>query len=546
MSSIHSQHLYDQNSSGMYFPPSNAVTMVNSDPPYLDFNQNLPNPNLATASSYNIGSTEIENDGKTPLHRATINKSLEEIKSLLFAGAAVNVADHSGNDPLHYAAIAGLLEPIKMLLRFGADVNSRGQLGRSPLHLAILNKPAVEAFLQDGATVSCQDDKGDTPLHLALSVSTFDEGYGNTVIDTLIRAGSNLNIANNAGITPFHKLLDQNYDANRCLRYIIPFLNSGASITHNLPGGRSPFNQFLVKSDRTRQSRPWDTDYILHGEIITTFLQKGADPLTRLPNGENLAIDYFKYTYLNVYQYTSYNLAEQLCNTADVGPIAADGNSILHELCLRCRITSRRRSLRSLKPLDKLIRILLKRGADPNLRNQEGQSPFLLLLTGTHNTVAIVLKATNIMLAYGADSTLPDYEGNIPLYEAAKTLTSEGLEAMLSADAKRRISGTQVNECEPHSWVLAWEQALKAADWTQAKNFLEQGYSCLPQDASKVKSSAFKILAETYVEMTKTMFQGEDLMMEKRRCQVATILRDCRKIEVAIEPKLLDYLLDLC
>jgi hypothetical protein len=139
------------------------------------------------------------------------------------------------------------------------------------------------------------------------------------------------------------------------------------------------------------------------------------------------------------------------------------------------------------------------------------------------------------MLAHGADSTLPGFEGNIPIYEAAKTITSEQLKAMLRADAKRRISGTQLNECETDSWIFAWEQALKAVEWTQAKTFLDQGDSRLPQNiGEKLRCSAFAILAEKHVEMTETMFQGDDLMMEKRRDQVTTILRDRRKKEIAI------------
>jgi hypothetical protein len=70
--------------------------------------------------------------------------------------------------------------------------------------------------------------------------------------------------------------------------------------------------------------------------------------------------------------------------------------------------------------------------------------------------------------------------------------------------------------------------ALQTDDWAWAKFFLNLGETCLPQSMDKTKRcSPFTFLAEKHVEMTKTVFQEDDLWKQKRRHRVAAILRDC-------------------
>ena len=43
-------------------------------------------------------------DGKTALHRASVQGHLEVVQALLEAGAEIDVTDKGGNTPLHYSA----------------------------------------------------------------------------------------------------------------------------------------------------------------------------------------------------------------------------------------------------------------------------------------------------------------------------------------------------------------------------------------------------------------------------------------------------------
>jgi len=359
------------------------------------------------------------------------------------------------------------------------------------------------------------------------------------VIHTLVRARSNLNLANNYGLTPFHKLLENNYNT-LCFAYIALFVNSGASISRNLPNGKKPFSQFLEKSNWLwAYKRPRDPTSFAANGAFKGFINQGANPLTRLPNGETLVMGYIKKCLLE--RRTDESLAEFLCSTVDVGLTSDDGTSILHEFCLLdCSDTEATNH-------DIYISLLLKRGADPNLQNRKDQSPFLLLFMGTKSKVPTILKAMSEMLAHGADSTLRDHEGNMPICEAARILTSEQLKDLLRQVAKRVVSETQVENRQKDSWAVSCGHAFKAVDWALARNFLDWWDNYLPQDVNKtIKCVAFAMLAEKHVKMAEKLFEGNDPWKEKRRNRVASILRDCRERDVVIEMALLDYLLKLC
>ncbi len=65
--------------------------------------------------------------GKTPLHRAVLNKpvDIEGLQTLIQAGADLESKDQIGKTPLFYAVENGNLEAIRTLLDAGADVDIR-------------------------------------------------------------------------------------------------------------------------------------------------------------------------------------------------------------------------------------------------------------------------------------------------------------------------------------------------------------------------------------------------------------------------------------
>lgn len=114
-----------------------------------------------------------DHHGKTSLHRACIDGSIETVKELLIAGANTNATDTLEWTPLHCAAKYGHLEITKLLIDHGADINSLGNQGSTVLHTACQNghEEIVQYLVSSGANVHATDENDQTPYQVSDSVS---------------------------------------------------------------------------------------------------------------------------------------------------------------------------------------------------------------------------------------------------------------------------------------------------------------------------------------------------------------------------------------
>ncbi len=116
-------------------------------------------------------STAFAPDGFTALHLAAFFGKAESARSLLDAGADVNV--YSRNDfnvqALHSAAAGRHLEVCRILVAGGADVNASQLSGYTPLHEAAQHGDIelVELFLSAAADTAARMDNGQTPAETA-------------------------------------------------------------------------------------------------------------------------------------------------------------------------------------------------------------------------------------------------------------------------------------------------------------------------------------------------------------------------------------------
>jgi ankyrin repeat protein len=104
--------------------------------------------------------------GLTPLYFASLNGSAPIIQRLLDAGADPNTADPGGETALMTATRTGAVAAMKVLLDRGAQVDARDpEFQQTALMIAVRedHAPAVELLLKSGATVDAQTRKGPTP-----------------------------------------------------------------------------------------------------------------------------------------------------------------------------------------------------------------------------------------------------------------------------------------------------------------------------------------------------------------------------------------------
>ena len=93
---------------------------------------------------------------------------------LIEAGGEVNLQDENGWTPLHRASAHGEVEIIHMLIEAGGEVNLQttgqtGQTGQTPLHVASKNGhvEAITALLAAGSDKTIENKYGRTPHDVA-------------------------------------------------------------------------------------------------------------------------------------------------------------------------------------------------------------------------------------------------------------------------------------------------------------------------------------------------------------------------------------------
>jgi ankyrin repeat protein len=88
----------------------------------------------------------------------------------------VNQHGAFGNTPLHIASMRGALNEIETLLAAGAKADAEGEMGDRPLHNAAMrgHGPVVKRLLEAGASPEVKDDHGFTPRSLAVSLGHHD------------------------------------------------------------------------------------------------------------------------------------------------------------------------------------------------------------------------------------------------------------------------------------------------------------------------------------------------------------------------------------
>ncbi|MGP0070603.1 MAG: ankyrin repeat domain-containing protein [Bryobacteraceae bacterium] len=339
-------------------------------------------------------------DGTTALHWAVRHDDLATAKALIKAGADVKAANRYGVTPIALAAMNGNAAMIRQLLDAGVDPNSANPGGETALMTAARTGKvdAVKLLLDRGANVNAKDAVHEqTALMWAVLENHAD------VVQLLLARGADINAHSKVTITPGEYVPARAAAAsgNGIIRQrALPTPNGGMTpLLFAIRDGNVEMMRLLL--DRgARIDEPSGNHTtplliaLLNGQvgIATELVNKGADV--------NAADDYHRAALFAAIDLRNFNHDKY-------GDLPTDGRD----------------------PLD-LIKALLKKGADPNLKtdtvpvhglmqfdaswvNFDGETPFVrAALSGDVEVMRLLLES-------GADPNIATTQGSTALMAAA-------------------------------------------------------------------------------------------------------------------------------
>ena len=348
-------------------------------------------------------------NGRTPLQMSVDPDWFERedmaavVSVLLGHGADVNFPGRDLSTPLHHAAKWENFEMVHLFLESGAEVDSRGDIGRTPLHHATTctNFEIVQLLLESGAEVDSRDDRGRTSLHMV----QIEEEEARNITRLLLERGANVNAQDEDGST---LLLEAAYSCSIDISQIL--LEHGAEPNAKNHDGQAPLSRLFAHDERmlNDNSDPRSLAQLLlrHGANVNNQDKDNTTPL-------HLAM-----------KARSYDLAQILLeHDSEPNMANKDGNTaLLLALKPKPKPEPEPDSYSFLHPLDKdakqdaevlaanCVRLLLEHGSDVNAMGKDNTTPVLLAIERKMYDV------TRMLLARGAEPNVKNYYSSTPLH----------------------------------------------------------------------------------------------------------------------------------
>jgi ankyrin repeat protein len=342
---------------------------------------------LLGATVININAQKF--DGATALYLAAVNGNYDIVKVLIDKGANVNVGDNNYRTPLMVAAKKDHLKTVQALLGAPSiDINATDDDGATALYLAALNgnDDVVKALINQGANVNVADHKGWTPL-----MSATKKGHLTTVQALLGAPRININAQKSDGVTALYlAALNGHYDLVKAL------IDQGGDVSIGANDGWTPLMLAAEKGHLTTvqallgapdididaQKLDGATALIVaaangKNDLVKALIDKGGDVNIRAHDGWPPLIFAAEKGHLTTVQ------ALLSAPDIDIDAQISNGVTALY--------------LAALNGKDEFVKALINKGANVNVRTNDGWTPLVSAAEKGHlTTVQALLGAPDI------------------------------------------------------------------------------------------------------------------------------------------------------
>ena len=391
------------------------------------------------AAHADVNTPEV--DGTTPLHWAVHRDDTDLVERLIRSGARAEVRNNYGVTPLAEAAVVGNTAVLKLLLEAGANANSTNADGQTALMVIARtsNVDAAKLLLGHGANVNAVEKwRGQTALMWAAA-----EGQA-AMVKLLAASGADVNARSKVN----------NWDRGTTAE------GTGLGAKY-LPVGGLTALLFAARQG--------------HADCARALVEAGADKDLQDPDGISPMVTAIVNAHYDVAEYLAergadVNLADQFGRTAlwaavdmhtlphSTRPDTPESETVsstdllktilAHDAEVNVQLVTHppyrsmgdRGSdniltigatplLRAAKAGDTLaIRMLLDKGADPNLANKPGVTPLMAATgvgsrdsdtRGRYKTEAEAIESARMLLEAGADINAREDKGQTALHGAA-------------------------------------------------------------------------------------------------------------------------------
>ncbi|KAN0135081.1 Ankyrin repeat-containing domain protein [Lactarius tabidus] len=308
----------------------------------------------------------VDNEGWSPLHRASYYGRIDIAQFLLEHCADVNLPGYRHFTPLALACNSDNLEISRLLVQHGADVNSRNGNYRTPLMFVKENLDIARLLIDNGADMNSANSEGQTVLHLAARLDRLH------IAKLVLECGADFNICDEDGQTPLDIATEQgNHDVADILSSYMagaisldgainstPSLftaseNGQLNIVRSLLDGGSDVNATY----RNRMTALHAASYKGHLEVANLLIDRGAYLDSRSRAGWTPLHYALRESHLEVTRLL-------LDHGANINAKTRNDGNALHVTLYLDKEFSR----------SEAIQLLLDRGVDVDVRNSRGRT----------------------------------------------------------------------------------------------------------------------------------------------------------------------------